>query len=281
MHGPGLWDVFPSAAAATGTPGFSNVLRLPKSSMVVVCLVDGLGARQLEEHQDLFPSLKGSAGESVSAPFPTTTSTGLASLGTGLMPGIHGFVGAAFWLPEADQVLSPLRWPERIIPEAVQPESTVFQRIARRRRLAASIGPAAYQSSGLTRSVLRGSAYWPAVDVQDYIDALQFLRQHDRPELVYVYWPHLDRAGHEFGVASEEWKAATARADRLISGLRGVLAPSGLLVVTADHGMVNCSRRMWIESDPSLLTDVHRIAGEPRMRHVYCAPRSLAQVRAR
>ena len=55
------------------------------------------------------------------------------------------------------------------------------------------------------------------------------------------------------------------------------------MLVTADHGMVNCppSSRIAIESHPDLVADVLTIAGEPRVRHVYARPMHVADVAIR
>jgi hypothetical protein len=87
----------------------------------------------------------------------------------------------------------------------------------------------------------------------------------------YVYWPHLDRIGHESGVDSAAWRAALARVEELVSRLVSTVGSSGALVVTSDHGMVDCEAvdRIDLESDAHLMAGVRLIAGEPRARHVY------------
>jgi len=51
--------------------------------------------------------------------------------------------------------------------------------------------------------------------------------------------------------------------------MREAIGAHGSLVVTADHGMVDVQRRIWIDTIYELLTDVQAVAGEPRMRHLY------------
>jgi hypothetical protein len=55
------------------------------------------------------------------------------------------------------------------------------------------------------------------------------------------------------------------------------------LVVTADHGMVNCPSedRVAIEDDPALRADVDVIAGEPRARHLYVRTGAMDDVARR
>lgn len=271
LHRPevGLQHVLSSGAAALGAPGFDNRMGLDECSVAVVCLIDGLGAQSIEENLDLFDSLADAEGGSIEAAFPTTTPTGLATLGTGRPPGEHGIVGASFYLPEDDVILSPLHWGRLPSPLAVQPEPTVFERVAALGMQAITIAPAAYARSGLTAAVLRGSEYQAAESVDERKSRLQEVVGSDRPALVYVYWAALDRAAHEFGLRSQQWRDAAREVNSLLWELRGALPVSGMLTVTADHGMVDCVERVWIEDFALLQVGIRAVAGEPRMRHIY------------
>lgn len=267
-----LADVGTSAAAAIGVPGFQDRLQLGACRQVVVCLIDGLGWNALAEHRHLTPSLTGLTGGAVDAVFPTTTPVGLGAFGTGLLPGAHGLVGASFFLPETGAVLSPLHWGDDPLPVAVQPEPTVFERVARSGMTMTTVSPEAYRESGLTRAVLRGADYRGAESIDERVDQTNALLSAGGPSFTYVYWFELDRIGHEFGVDSDQWRAGLVRADALVGRLVEVLPVGASLVVTADHGMVDCPPRdrIQIEEHADLMRGVERIAGEPRARHVYC-----------
>jgi hypothetical protein len=268
----GLAHVLPSAAAGLGASGFVDDLGVGSCTVAVVCLVDGLGAELIEDHAALFDSLADAEGGSIEAAFPTTTPTGLATLGTGRTPGQHGIVGASFWLPEEKEVLSPLHWGHNPAPLAVQPEATVFERLRDVGIPSATIAPQTYSRSGLTLAVLRGSQYYSADDVNDRTARLREVLTGKRPSLVYVYWSALDRAAHEFGITSPEWRRAASDVNSLLWQIRQELPTDGVLLVTADHGMVDCVDRVWIEDQPLLTVGVRVIAGEPRMRHIYVDP---------
>lgn len=264
-----LAKVLPSAAASVGIPGFGDDLAIGPSTSAVVCLIDGLGATLIEENAELFPALLDADGGSIEAAFPTTTPTGLAALGTGLPTGQHGFVGASFWLPEDERILSPLHWGGSPTPAAVQPEPTVFERVEQAGVRSVTIAPKAYVRSGLTAAVLRGSQYRAADSADERTSVLADVFASDAPALVYVYWSALDRAAHEFGTHSAQWRAAAEDVNNLIEHLRAQLPEGAVMVVTADHGMVDCEERLWIDDHTHLAVGVRAIAGEPRMRHVY------------
>lgn len=267
----GLSQVLTSAAASIGITDFSDALGIGPSTMAVVCLVDGLGAQAIEDHADMFDSLADADGGVIEAAFPTTTPTGLATVGTGRNPGEHGIVGASFWLPDFGRMLSPLHWGRHPTPEAVQPEPTVFEMVEAAGVRTFTIAPAAYARSGLTRAALRGSRYLSAETRQERSERVVDVAGGSPSSLVYVYWADLDRAAHEFGCSSSQWRDAARDVNSLLWQLRRSLPPGGVLVVTADHGMVDCTDRVWLENEPLLGIGVEAVAGEPRMRHVYVA----------
>jgi len=267
-----LADVLPSAASAIGAPSFDNRLELPPVRHAVVCLIDGLGWHVMQRNLEAVPFLSQFGHDApIACAFPSTTPVGLASLGTGALPGAHGFVGASFLLPETGSVLSPLHWGGDPTPQSVQPDSTVFERVAAAGFTVTTVAPGAYRSSGLTRATLRGAAYQASEGIDDRVEAVRRCLMSDQPSLTYVYWADVDRAGHEFGVDSPQWCQALLLADELVMRLAELLPPGALMVVTSDHGMVNCpdSHRISIDITPGLSHGVRHVAGEPRLRHIY------------
>jgi hypothetical protein len=269
-----LADILPSAAALLGVPGFTDRLGLIGSSgqgeavgAVTVLLVDGLGWWPWLDRLEHAPALAAMERRVLTTTVPSTTPTALASLGTGLPPGSHGIVGASFLLPEYDRVLHPLSWVDDPHPVATQPEATVFERVAAAGVPVMSVGATAYAGSGLTRAALRGSAYAGSDGPDAMIEALAARGRG----LAYAYVPELDRLGHVHGVASPEWAEGLAAVDRLVERLVDGLGPRDRLIVTADHGMVDCppTARVRVEDLPDY-AEVTTVAGEPRLRHVYC-----------
>lgn len=261
---PALRQVLPSIAARLGLADLGNHLSLPAAHRYIVLLIDGLGWVQLQEFARHAPFLGFQTGEPLQAEFPTTTAVGLASLGTGLPAGQHGLVGASFWVPEAGRILTPLHWPDDLSPQLVQPEPTIFERLGAHGVSSACVGSAKYRDTGLTRAVLRGATYVSAEDAASTVDAVQ----GGSWSCTYVYWSALDRAGHQHGVGSPPWLAALGEADALARRLHESVRDA-VLVVTADHGMVNARERISLDGHPLLSANIRHIAGEPRLRHVY------------
>ncbi|MGO4428701.1 alkaline phosphatase family protein, partial [Streptomyces sp. MCAF7] len=135
-----LADLLPAVAAGQGVPGLpalsspSSGLALAPADRVCVFLIDGLGWELLRAHPaeapfltSLLPGSLNGTGAPITAGFPSTTATSLASVGTGLPPGAHGLPGYTVADPATGQLMNQLRWQPWTDPHAWQPYPTVFQ----------------------------------------------------------------------------------------------------------------------------------------------------------
>lgn len=277
-----LADVLAAAADVVAVPAFAGrgdwlAPSLVGVRHVVVLLVDGLGAQQLQAHPEQTPHLSPLAELGpLAAPFPATTCVSLTCLGTGLPPGMHGIVGTSFRLDDG-RTLAPLSWGEDPNPIATQPEPTVLERAAAAGVVTTTAAPAKHRSSGLTRAALRGGDYPGAESAADRVAvaraAIASARARGRTSLTYVYWPDLDKAGHVHGVASTQYRDELARVDDLVGALVALTGDDVAVLVTADHGMLDVpdDRRVDLEATAALRRGVVTILGEPRVRHVYAA----------
>jgi len=287
-----LADLMPSALAALGLPSEPNPLQLPSSGCIVVLLIDGLGWNLLRRYAEHAPFLAGLAGRPLTAGFPTTTATSLASLGTGRPAGEHGLTGYTSLIGELGQPINWLRWQvapsgadllPRLIPEQLQPIPTVFERAERAGVAVSVVSSYGFRGSGLTRAVLRGGSYLPVFTGADTATTVAAAARAGRPSLIYCYYSELDLIGHGRGCHSEAWRLQLALVDRAAQLLAERLPGDALLLVTADHGMVDVPEVAKIDYDaePELADGVEAIAGEARVRYLHVAPGRLAEVQQR
>ena len=287
-----LSDVLPSVLASLGVAGEPNALALPDTGRVVVLLVDGLGELLLRRHAELAPFLTSLRARSLTAGFPSTTATSLASLGTGLPPGEHGLTGYTSWVEELDTTVGWLGWApsggrsdlrDRLVPEDVQPRVTAFERAERAGVEVTVAAPAQFAGSGLTRAVLRGGSYRGAVSPGDAVASAVAGSREGTRSLVYCYTPDLDLTGHVRGVDSDAWRTQLRLVDRFAEALAASLPAGTVLHVTADHGMVDVPAEAKVDVGTSdvLREGVRALAGEPRARHVHAVPGAADDVLAR
>lgn len=276
-EGPRLWDVLESAAAAAGLEGAENRLGLPASRRVVVALVDGMGMTVLKRWKAHAPFLTSSAERRrrLSTAFPSTTATALTSFGTGQPPGQHGILGYDLLAPDhprGPRVVNHLgKWDPELVPEEWQPVPTVFERLDAAGIPAVTVSQKRFGDSGLTRAGLRGGRFVGANSQDERVTrAVEALSRHSHA-VVYAYWNELDKAGHEHGMDSAEYARALEDVDFSLKRLVAQAPEDTLVLVTADHGMLDVSepKRFDYSEHPELTEAFAFTAGEPRMVHLY------------
>ena len=275
-RGDVLARVLPAAAAAVGVdlPGQPS-WSLPAARRCCVVLVDGLGWQNLTDRATRAPFLRGlsASGRVLSAGAPSTTVTSMGSFGTGLPPGRHGLVGYEILDPDTGRLLNGLHWDPAVDPLRWQPQPTLFEQLDAIGVASVRIGPARFDGSGLTKAALRGGRFRGADRLSDGCAAAATELAGDA-RLVYLYWGGVDYAGHTHGWRSRQWRDALADLDRALGRLYRMLPADTLLVVTADHGMVDLdhSRRHDLATSPGLLDGVRHIGGETRFLQLYVEP---------
>ncbi|MER6154519.1 nucleotide pyrophosphatase/phosphodiesterase family protein [Streptomyces sp. NPDC001868] len=276
-----LADLLPTLAAGMGVPGTSAAIpELTATDRACVFLVDGLGWEQLQAHPDeapymtaLLESSRGGTGRPITAGYPATTATSLASVGTGLPPGAHGLPGYTVRNPQTEELMNQLRWQPWTAPRVWQPYPTIFQRADQAGVHTAQVTAPAFQNTPLTQIALSGGAFHGRLSGDDRMDlAAEQLAAGDRA-LIYTYYSELDGAGHRFGVDSDAWRGQLMYVDRLVQRLAEQLPPRTALYVTADHGMLDIpfdeQHRIDFDEDWELRAGVALLGGEGRARHVY------------
>lgn len=281
-----LGRVLPAAAAAVGaTVDHAPDWQLPTADRVCVLLVDGLGLELLQLSPDSAPfltSLLGDGSRALRAGFPTTTAASMGSFGTGTSPGCHGMVGYEVLDPARDVIFNQLKWDREVEPIAWQPYPTVFQQLDAQGIPSYRVGPSRFDGSGLTEAALRGGTFVGADPLHRIVsETVSAFKAGAR--LVYSYWGGVDSAGHAHGWRSEQWRKSLDHLDRAVQSLARKLPADTLLLVTADHGMMDLPHefRVDLADTPEMLHGVRHLGGETRCLQLYCEPGAAAAVAER
>jgi len=283
--GAGLDAVLPAvlgALAGSGTgagadPAATTRLGLPAATRACVVLVDGLGWENLRERAGhasfLRPRLNDTAAaRPLTTTYPSTTAAALGTFGTGAAPGRTAMLGYTVREPASGRLVGLVSWDGVPEPRTWQREPPLLEVAAAGGLPVTSVGPARFAGSGMTVAALRGGTYVPAEALADRVDvAARALRS---PGLVYLYWGDVDKVGHHQGWRSAAWGHALESFDAELGRLARSLPAGTLLVVTADHGMVDVdpAARWDVATDPVLREDVALVGGEPRASHLYLVP---------
>lgn len=284
-----LSDLLPAVVTAQGLEGLETGLRLEPADRVCVFLVDGLGWEALRAHPEeapfltsLLPTSLGGTGKALTAGFPSTTATSLASVGTGLPPGAHGLPGYTALDPGSGRLMNQLRWQPWTEPHEWQPYPTVFELADAAGIAASQVSAPHFEQTPLTQVALSGGTFLGVLSAEERMDrAAERLAVADRT-LVYTYYAELDGHGHRYGMDSDAWRGQLIYVDRLAQRLAEQLPPRSALYVTADHGMVDVpltqAARFDVDEDWELRAGVAHLGGEGRMRHLYAVPGAARDV---
>ncbi len=265
LLGPGDW--------ATSLPSWMPD-PVADSEQCVMLVLDGLGWDQFQEHRALMPTLAGLTGRSIHTVAPTTTSTALTSITTGLTPGEHGIVGYRMVLN--GDVLNILRW-------------TVGDQQVRRSKRPAEVQPfvpflgravpvvsmSELQNSAFSEAHLRGARQmgWRAAS-SIAVTAAEQVEHGER--FVYCYYGGIDKIAHERGFGPY-YEAELRAADRLVADLLDLLPSGTSILITADHGQVHVGENI-VRPSTEMLRGVTLQSGEGRFRWLHAAAGAVADV---
>ncbi|MER6046917.1 alkaline phosphatase family protein (plasmid) [Streptomyces sp. BHT-5-2] len=286
-----LADLLPAITAGQGLPGVTTSMELTPADRACVFLIDGLGWELLRAHPGEAPFLTSlldtsfnGTGQPLTAGFPATTATSLASVGTGLPPGAHGLPGYTCEDPATGALMNQLRWRPWTDPHVWQPYPTVFRLADAAGIHTCQVSAPDFAQTPLTRIALSGGTFHGRLSGEERMDlAAGQLAAGDR-SLVYTYYSEVDGKGHRYGVDSDAWRGQLLYVDRLAQRLAEQLPPRSALYITADHGMIDIpfdpDSRIDFDEDWELRAGVRLLGGEGRARHVYAHPGAAADVLA-
>ncbi|HET6951809.1 MAG TPA: alkaline phosphatase family protein [Acidimicrobiales bacterium] len=235
------------------------------ASQVVLLVIDGLGWEQLTDRLALVPSLAAMDGRAITTVAPSTTSTALTSITTGLPPGEHGVVG--YRIAVHGEVLNVLQWAtaagpahQSIPPSKLQPTAPFLG------ERPPVVTRAEYRRSGFTGAHLDPARFWGYRTMATMVTEIDRLVRSSEP-FVYAYYDGLDKVAHEYGIG-EHYDAELQWIDHLVDRIQAVLRPGGVLLLTADHGQVDVGGNV-VPLAPDVLAQVSLQSGEGRFRWLH------------
>ena len=202
----GLADLTNSIFNSLSLPDTNDTLSLGQGGMrECLILIDGMGQDAVDRYADqfsVFSQLK--LYKNLHTNFPSTTATSLSTLGTGVLPGVHGMLGYTVRVPRSDnRLLNALKWDERVDPVMWQKTPTLFERAINNSISVTHVAAKRYEGSGFTQAALRGAKYVGANGIDEMVSAVA-LALKPQPSFVYTYLNTLDSAGHSYGVGSDK-----------------------------------------------------------------------------
>lgn len=265
-----LSDAYLSAYLALTSA--SNPLKLPVKKSYLVILVDGLGSHNIKSAAGHAPFLnrKLATSKSIFAGFPSTTTSSLTSLATGVPNGTHAVIGHRVYDRRIEQNINYLHdLGVELEPRDYQTLETISERASSQGVSVSTIGPAEYDRSGFTMATMPNSVYVAARDFSDgFAKALKILSTPKT--LTYLYFPELDKIAHRFGTSSTRWLNALEELDAELAKFSRSIPSTAGVVLTADHGVIDVpvERHVYLD-EYDCFDDLEQIGGDPRVGFLY------------
>jgi hypothetical protein len=236
---------------------------------VVLVILDGFGYNRLLTH---LSSNDGTFSELVqkgvlkpiTTVFPSTTSTVLTSIFTGLSPAEHNIIGYHMFSKEYGLVFNTLEmkpvygyshevdlaedYSRKVRPwiKKLQ-EHNIKTIVATRWSIA---------GSGLSRVIHRDQDIIPYILHSDMFVQCGKALEHEDPTLLIIYYPGIDTLAHRYGCYSEE---ATSEINSIECNLNNFLKSLSektkkktLMIITADHGIADTRKTYYLKDLPDL-----------------------------
>jgi predicted AlkP superfamily pyrophosphatase or phosphodiesterase len=254
--------------------GFENV------ENVVLLLLDGLGYDALKSSRETFgvPSFDRIFSNGTQFPitsvFPSTTSSAMCSLHTGLTPQEHGVIGYTMFLGELGVVAQMLRFApmhggRSLFDMGLDAQSFLDAKTIHERLNSSGVRSTVYVpwhivDSGLSRITYRGAFVEPHSSAADMVIRVRKnLETQVANSFHFAYFPSPDSLAHAHGPYSEEYAAELESIFRLVDlqlfqKLDRKVARNTVLIVSGDHGAVRVDSNKIVDvaEHPELLASL-------------------------
>lgn len=267
---------------------------------VILLLVDGLSYYQTRGYVERYlPQLASQTIIPLTSTFPSTTTTALTTLNTGLTPQEHAIIGYTMYVKEIGIVLSltnlaPSAAPESysLIQAGLEPSTflsaeTIHTRLGRQGVKSIIMTRRIYRSSPLTIMLGLGADIETYVGVSDiFVRIRKLLEQAQTPTLIFPYWDGFDIAAHLYGPESEEAESElenffASLKTNLIDKIKSNVGKKTALLIIGDHGQVTLPQQevLVVEKHPTLLNALHiPPTGDSRAACLYPKPEMKEKV---
>ena len=292
-----LKNLLPQIATIFGV-GTPDCLALPSDCLaqpegvkkVMLVILDGLGYNRLLHHISSHNStFRLIAEKGVLKPlttvFPSTTSTALTSLFSGLSPAQHQVIGYHMFSKKYGLIYNTLDmkplygYSNRVeLAKDYTRQIRLLSPLLEERGIAVSIVTKSHiVGSGLSQITHRDQTPIAYLSGSDMWTHSAHVLQKPGPLLSIVYYSGVDTLAHRYGAYSEEvtFELTTLEhnIEDFIERLSSDVKEETLLVFAADHGVANVEKSVYLKDCPELMQHLQLPpVGDGRASYLFCKP---------
>jgi predicted AlkP superfamily pyrophosphatase or phosphodiesterase len=270
---------------------------------IILLVIDSMGYKNFLNPPIERTIIKILSGNSIMIPitstFPSTTTTALTTINTGVTPQEHGIIGYTMYLKEYGLIANMIdfspaydhRW-GMLLEMGLDPREFLGLKTVHEILSEKGVEPyviARHKDSGLSRMHYNGAKVFNYINSSDLFVILRKVLKNKSNENIFVftYWDLLDAISHIYGPYSQEALAELrsffySYKNEFIDKLENKVAKDTLLIITADHGQSELYERNTISpSDHSEIMDKLWIppTGDSRATFFYVKPGEIDAVK--
>ena len=219
---------------------------------VILVLSDGLGERLIRRHLPADSFLLRHDRAAISAVFPSTTTAATTSIWTGVSPLEHGWLGWSLYFKECAAQIDAFTGNEGHRGERFPSGSPARTLMPLPPAMCGQTLADAHMIGPYDNFAGEGFAQHAVKNYRDMLTvAGQIVKQPGR-KLVCIYNPQPDHCMHQKGVNAPETVEEFKKVDRETEAFHETLSRDTLLIVTADHGLVDGKEPLLLNKYPSV-----------------------------
>lgn len=246
---------------------------------VVLFVIDALGMNSIQKNSFFDKKCIGK----ITSVFPSTTTTAITTIATGLAPQEHGLTGWYMLSKEFGQIIMPLPFRSRMgyknlgrfvnakhfyglksVAEIIKTKSYALM-------------PEEYANSDYTNSLCKPAKIFAIKDFDNCLKLLKRILDSRGKKFVFVYTTLFDDSSHKWGVYSKKNKLLLKKIEKKIEkfhkqNCKTEKKKSSIILITGDHGQINTPKSAWIDlSNDEELNECLSLplTGEPRVAYAY------------
>jgi predicted AlkP superfamily pyrophosphatase or phosphodiesterase len=270
-------------------------VEVKNTEKIVLIVVDGFGFDQLllKHKQNPFLTNLTHNGEisPITSVYPSQTTNALTTLNTGLTPQEHGLFEYFLYLKDIGTV-NTLQF-KRIYSKKTKPEDegfspeilfkgkTIHQTLEEEGIRTFTHMNSINAFNACSKLLFHGSKMTPALKTPDLIVNLRKNLENTQSGYFFVHIDSLDGISHKYGPESDQYTAEVSAITyllqkELVEKVKAETAKQTLLLITADHGIMNISPEKTVYLNPNQKPLTYRQIGKDRKRiHPTGSPRDI------